>query len=58
MTIPRYLTLTDYWSRHPPIHLMMAAYLGVGKEKAKKKLTEGELQEFIALSQGANARTV
>jgi hypothetical protein len=31
MTLAEVEELTRYWSEHPPLHLMVAAYLGVGK---------------------------
>jgi hypothetical protein len=29
--------LTAYWAEHPPLHMLMAAYLGMGKEKRPRK---------------------
>jgi hypothetical protein len=28
--------LTRYWIDHPPPHLMIAAYLGIGRERGKR----------------------
>ncbi|MFZ3235969.1 MAG: hypothetical protein WA417_22570 [Stellaceae bacterium] len=28
--------LTHYWIEHPPLHLIVAAYLGFGKNKRKR----------------------
>lgn len=37
MTLPRLFSLTDYWMKHPPIHLSMSAIVGAfGKSKFKK----------------------
>jgi hypothetical protein len=33
MNIPRYNEMLDYWSKKPPIHIMLASFFGVGKEK-------------------------
>ncbi len=33
MTLFQLEELTSYWARHPPLHLLIAAYLGVGKNK-------------------------
>jgi hypothetical protein len=33
MTLFQIEELTAYWARHPPVHLLVAAYLGVGKNK-------------------------
>ena len=29
MTLPRVYALNEYWHAHPPVHLMIAAYLGI-----------------------------
>ncbi len=29
LTIPRYLAMARYWRAHPPVHLMVAGYLGI-----------------------------
>jgi hypothetical protein len=31
MTLFQIEELTSYWTQHPPVHLLVAAYLGVGK---------------------------
>ena len=33
MTIPRVQAITNYQKKCPPIHLMIAAYMGVGEKK-------------------------
>jgi hypothetical protein len=33
MTLFHIEELTSYWAEHPPVHLLVAAYLGVGKNK-------------------------
>jgi hypothetical protein len=33
MTLFHIEELTSYWAQHPPVHLLVAAYLGVGKNK-------------------------
>ena len=33
MTLFQVEELTFYWAQHPPLHLLIAAYLGVGKNK-------------------------
>jgi hypothetical protein len=33
MTLFQVEELASYWAQHPPLHLLIAAYLGVGKEK-------------------------
>jgi hypothetical protein len=29
MTLPEYYRLCRYWQGHPPVHLMVAGYLGI-----------------------------
>jgi hypothetical protein len=33
MTLLEVDELASYWAEHPPVHLLLAAYLGVGKDK-------------------------
>jgi hypothetical protein len=33
MTLFQVEELTSYWAKHPPLHLLVAAYLGVGKDR-------------------------
>lgn len=33
MTLFQIEELTSYWAQHPPAHLLIAAYLGIGKNK-------------------------
>ena len=33
MTFFQVEELTSYWAEHPPVHLLVAAYLGIGKDK-------------------------
>jgi hypothetical protein len=32
MTLFQVEELTFYWAKHPPLHLLVAAYLGIGKD--------------------------
>jgi len=45
MTVPRFQALARYWQRHPPLHLMVAAYLGIRPEPRPK----GDLGDLLAL---------
>jgi len=51
MTIPMVEELNRYWSLHPPMHIMVADYLGY-KPKAKEK--QADLAEIIAMSNAMN----
>lgn len=33
MTLFQVEELTSYWTQHPPLHRLIAAYIGTGKEK-------------------------
>jgi hypothetical protein len=33
MTLFQIEELTSYWAQHPPVHLLVAAYLGIAKNK-------------------------
>ena len=39
MTLLDVEELTAYWAEHPPLHMLVAAYLGVGKKKWPRKLS-------------------
>jgi hypothetical protein len=40
MTLFQVEELTSYWAQHPPLHLLVAAYLGVDRHKhGSKSLT-------------------
>ena len=35
MTLFDFEELTKYWAEHPPLHLLVGAYLGVGKQRRR-----------------------
>ena len=37
MTIPRYLAISKYQHNNPPLHLMVAAYMGAGRNSGSEK---------------------
>jgi hypothetical protein len=37
MTLLEVEELTAYWAEHPPLHMLVAAYLGVGQETRLRK---------------------
>ena len=57
MDIPRLVAMGNYWQKHPPVHLMVAAYLGIKPEvkaKASDTLnTEQDLEEFMQMFSAA-----
>lgn len=42
--------MTDYWRSHPPVHLMVAAYLGIKPER-KQKQDDGDMLAFFQHTQ-------
>ena len=36
MTLFQVEELTSYWAQHPPVHLLVAAYLGVGQDRSAR----------------------
>jgi hypothetical protein len=46
--------MNDYWQQHPPLHIMVAAYLGIKPATTSNTSTpvqndESELAEFLAM---------
>jgi hypothetical protein len=41
--------LTDYWAEHPPVHLMVAGYLGIKPAKKKAEPSEDFVQILSAM---------
>jgi hypothetical protein len=53
MDLPRLYAMNDYWQQHPPVHIMVAAYLGI-KPKATATATPvendpAEVQALLAM---------
>jgi hypothetical protein len=44
MTVPRLKAMTAYWQHSPPVHMMVAAYLGIGGKKEEKA---DNMDEFL-----------
>lgn len=40
MDLPRLQALTDYWQRQPPLHVMVASYLGCGKKAGTQAIRD------------------
>ena len=51
MDLPRLISLNKYWESYPPIHILIAGYVGYKKpEKATKtNLKEDSLDDFFAM---------
>jgi hypothetical protein len=52
MTLLDVEELTRYWLDHPPLHLMAAAYLGIGKGNGKRTNSRSAA---VSLKNGKNA---
>ncbi|HEV2303326.1 MAG TPA: hypothetical protein VGR91_17300 [Stellaceae bacterium] len=50
MTLHEVGELFTYWAAHPPVHLMVAAYLGIGRGKRAVEGAEASL--FAELGPG------
>jgi hypothetical protein len=49
LDLPSLNALTRYWTRHPPVHLMVAAYLGIKAEPEKAEpVQQADLSAFLA----------
>ena len=42
MTFPRFQEITEYWTHQPPVHILVARYLGVKARSATKPLTNDQ----------------
>ena len=47
VTMSQYNRLARYWSKHPPLHVMVAAYLGVKPEEEQRLTWENESWESL-----------
>ena len=62
MTLLDYAELCEYWAKHPPTHLMVAAYLGVGKESTEQQQpvqsAKSQKEAVAEILQGGGAAVV
>ena len=50
MTIPRLNELTQYWDKHPPVHILLAGFMGYEKEAESAKVgpdNPGKLDDLV-----------
>lgn len=50
LTLPRLDALDNYWRRHPPVHLLVAAYLGYKPPRDVQEV--GDLGELYTMMTG------
>lgn len=49
LTLPRYEALTRYWRKWPPVHILVGAYFGMGKDTPKPEVqSESDFAGFFA----------
>jgi hypothetical protein len=53
MTLFDFEELTAYWLEHPPVHILVGAYLGTGKHRRKRAPSAGpnpasDIQALVA----------
>ena len=44
--------LAEYWSFHPPVHLMVAGYLGIKPKKPSRDVDADDLAQWLASAPG------
>lgn len=52
MTLPDFNELCAYWQKHPPAHLLAAAYLRIGKAGAPQSQAPSDLAELYRETTG------
>lgn len=61
MTLLDYEELCQYWAKNPPTHLMVAAYLGVGKPadaQASQQPAKSQKEAINEILQGGGAAVI
>lgn len=48
LSLPQVEELYAYWAKHPPTHILVAAYMGIKPKGETRRPTEQDLSEFIA----------
>ncbi len=52
MTLPRLYAMNRYWQDHPPVHILLAAFMGM-KPTDKMEAEEAGLDELLQAFGGA-----
>lgn len=62
MTLPRVYAMTQHWQDHPPLNLMVQAYLGIKPDKSPPATPQGPVSnnsgDLLGLFQAAGGRVV
>jgi hypothetical protein len=57
MTLPQVYELLGYWEKHPPVHLLVAGYLGYRpKPKIRPASAAADIGGLIGLAPGGLAK--
>ena len=49
--VPRLAAMSAYWEDYPPLHVMVAAYLGIGKAAdAPAQTSDAQIEELMAMA--------
>lgn len=48
LDVPRLTALTTYWRNNPPLHVMVAAYLGIKPKATPKENDPAEIDAFVS----------
>ncbi len=58
MTLFDYEELCRYWAKNPPVHLMVAAYLGVGKTSSEAQSAKDQQKAISEILAGGGTAVV
>ena len=47
---PAVEALTDYWKENPPVHVLVAAYMGAGQEEKPQSMTQEDIEALMAVT--------
>jgi hypothetical protein len=53
LDLPTLAALSTYWRAHPPVHLMVAAYLGLGEKPKAPEMVDNGLSLFDVMPRAA-----
>jgi hypothetical protein len=58
MTLPQVYELLDYWERHPPLHLLVAGYLGYRPQRKSDRAAAAprDIGALLGLAPGGVGR--
>lgn len=56
MTLLRYGAMQRYWHQHPPVHILVAGYLGYKAPRVIDQPAESNLGELISMFAGTGGK--